>query len=226
MSDLKNFLRMEAIIARRGIDLFFLLLSVALMIVGYYIIGIIGIVTGSIMLSGMLTSFSFSSTDDSLEYFYTALSLDRRAIVQGKFIYAISTNFIILLATTIFALEASSTFYVSISIVSLFTIMFVYLSLTSITVSSTLLIIFSMGFKKARKYVFVFPWFLIMGIILVFLLVAGESGQITTVADEINALDFHVMFLGISVAVFVVILWVVVYPFYKLSLKKYLDRDL
>jgi len=177
MSDLIKFVRLDFLSIKPDLQLKEIAIYAVMGGVGYIILGIFGIAIGLMPLVTNLAIYPFSAGNNGLDIFYKSLSISRKTIVLGRYLFGVVLALFCIFAMLVIGIVGSVIFQNGTQIdgfaVMLAALFFVITTMNFITLP----ILFKVGFKKSRMLVMLLPLGIIVAITSAFHLLDVDYRQ-------------------------------------------------
>ncbi|MCL2574985.1 MAG: ABC-2 transporter permease [Defluviitaleaceae bacterium] len=211
-------LDMQSIKGAFGLKMF--IAFAVLTVTGYTSMGVGGIFFGGVFIITQFCTQPFSDGADGLDRFYITLSLSRKQVVFGRYLFVLS---FMALATLLYLVVGVVLPLILGSGVTFehLPMMFVIYFISNFTLSVSLPVLFNLGFKKARPIAQLFPLLTVLAIAL--FNVGSENGVESNVAGILNY--FNTLPSGVLVLFAVLICFIIFTVSLFVSLKLYAKRE-
>jgi len=157
MHETTKFLVLEFLSVKYHLNLSTLLIFGILSVGGFFLIGVIGLVMGIMPFTLSMATYTFAAGNNGLDHLYTTLSIDRKTVVEGRYIFSIT---IVALASCIYfllGLILSAITQEGINLTAFFVIVIGFFAFSSILSFIELPVLFKMGYKRARIFIALLP---------------------------------------------------------------------
>jgi len=175
MRDIVSFIKLEMMSVKSSLSMKTLFLFGALIVVGYMSMGITGIAVGAVPIIVNIASYPFAVGENGLDRLFASLSLPRRTVVMGRYIFAI----LLALAVSLVYLGVGHILFSIDQMPSLTPLLIVVAGtfvISTFLIAINLPVLFKVGFKKAKFFSSMLPIFMVLALAVASNL-QGDSGE-------------------------------------------------
>jgi hypothetical protein len=225
MNKVKSFVHLDFMTVKPYFTVRIMLLFPVLAFILSFFTGNISSAIGvGVMLGPLFNSYPFAVGEKSnMDALYVILSIGRKTVVLGRYVFALSLNICSILLSFIFGMAGLLTARVAnfgSRAGEAFWLVILLAMLVAIIQAIQLPIFFKLGYAKAKFFVLV-PFFVIMGCWSAFISI-GIAGEFL---DNLPGFFTNTLGVGGMVALAVLILLLLLFASYRLSLSFYKKRE-